>query len=263
VPFKLEARGGPEAAILWKNTILLGRYFSIGLIVRVLVPLVVVAVLVGLQTSGSKVAPLLGMLVVFMTLVGPYMIRNDLRHDMPRLPVLKTWPVSGRQLLVGELLGPLVALTVLVWFLLALTLALAPPAGRFPLDAAGRVTLGAGVALVAPLMIAGQLLIQNAAVVLFPGWIATGSARARGIEAMGQNMLMFAGTLLALVVGLIPAALVSGGLGYLLYQVVGWAAAAPAAVVMAAILGAEVAIVIGWLGRLLERTEPSQVEAGE
>ena len=47
--------------------------------------MVVLAVVVGLQSRGLKVAPLLGILVAFMTLIGPYMVRNDLRHDMPRL----------------------------------------------------------------------------------------------------------------------------------------------------------------------------------
>jgi len=259
VPFTLAAHGRPEAAILWKNTILLGRYFSLGLLFRVLIPMVVLAAVVGLQSQGAKVAPLLGILAVFMTLIGPYMVRNDLRHDMPRLPVLKTWPVSGRELLVGELLGPAVALTILVWFLIATALALSPAW----LDAAGRLAVAAGAAVVAPLLITGQLLIQNAAVVLFPGWIATGGARVRGIEAMGQNMLMFAGTLLALAVGLLPAATVSGGVGYLLYLAAGWVAVLPAAVVMAAILAAETYAVIGWLGALLERTDPAQVEVAE
>jgi ABC-2 type transport system permease protein len=263
VPFKLAAHGGPEMAILWKNTILLGRYFSVALLVRVLIPIVVLAGVVGLQSRGSKLAPLFAMVVTFMTLVGPYMVRNDLRHDMPRLPVLKTWPVSGRQLLVGELLAPAVALTVLVWFVLALAVALWPPSQSGPLNVVGRLAVAAGAAVVAPLLITGQLLIQNAAVVLFPGWIATGGARARGIEAMGQNMLMFAGTLLALAIGLLPAAAVSGGLGYLLYLAVGWAAVLPAAIAMAGILGGEAYLVVGWLGRLLERTDPAQVEAAE
>ncbi len=66
------------------------------------------------------------MLALFATLIGPYMIRNDLRMDLPRLPVLKTWPITGRELLVGEILAPWVVLSVVVWFLLALAFALSP-----------------------------------------------------------------------------------------------------------------------------------------
>ncbi len=263
VPFTLAPGGRPETAILWKNTILLGRYFSITLLVRVLIPMVVLAVVMGLQSRGSRLAPLFGMLVVFTTLIGPYMVRNDLRHDMPRLAVLKTWPVSGRQLLVGELLAPTMLLSVFVWFLLAVAAALSSTWKAGPADAAGRLAVAAGIAVLAPMLIGGQVFIQNAAVVLFPGWVPTGGARARGIEAMGQNMLMFAGTLLALALGVLPAAAVSGGLGFLLYQVAGWVAVLPAAVLMAAILAFETHIVVGWLGRVLERTDPAQVEVAE
>jgi ABC-2 type transport system permease protein len=263
VPFKLAVRGRVETAILWKNTILLGRYFSIALIVRVLIPMTVLAFVVGLQSRGAKVAPLTGVLAVFMTLMGPYMVRNDLRHDMPRLPVLKTWPVSGRQLVSGELLAPAVALTILSWFLIAVTVALLRSSDIGAVNAVSRLALAAGAAVVAPMLISGQLLIQNAAVVLFPGWIAAGSGRARGIEAMGQNMLMFAGTMLALVVGLLPAVAVAAGLGYVLYLGIGWLAAVPAAVVLASILAIEAWLVIGWLGRLIERTDPAAVEAVE
>jgi ABC-2 type transport system permease protein len=263
VPFTLAERGRPEAVVLWKNTILLGRYASIGLLLRVLIPMVVLALVLGLRGRGSRLAPLLAMLVSFTTLVGPFMVRNDLRHDMPRLPVLKTWPLSGRQLLTGEVLAPTAVLSVLVWCLLVMALALSPPSAYGPTDLLGRLALAGGVAVLAPVLIAGQVLIQNAAVVLFPGWIATGGARARGIEAMGQNMLMFAGTLLALALGVLPAAAVAGGLAFLLYQVAGWLAAFPAAVLVAAILGVETAFLLGWLGRVLERTDPAQVETAE
>jgi len=262
-PFSLAARGRVETAILWKNTILLGRYVSLRLVVRVLIPVVVTAVVFGLNSKGGSLAPLLLMLTVFATVVGPFMIRNDLRHDLQRLPVLKTWPISGRELLLGELLAPIFLLSAIVWFLLAVTLALSPAWKDGPIDVVGRAALLVSVGLLAPMLIAGQVIIQNAAVILFPGWIATGGARARGIEAMGQNMLMFAGTLLALGVGVLPASAVAGGLGYVLYLFLGWPGLLPAAVLLASILVVEAGLVVIWLGRVLERTDPAQVEIAE
>jgi len=262
-PFSLAARGRVETAILWKNTILLGRYVSLRLVVRVLIPVVVMAVVFGLNSKGGSLAPLLLMLTVFATVVGPFMIRNDLRHDLQRLPVLKTWPISGRELLLGELLAPIFLLSAIVWFLLAVTLALSPAWKDGPIDAVGRAALLVSVGLLAPMLIAGQVIIQNAAVVLFPGWIATGGARARGIEAMGQNMLMFAGTLLALAIGVLPASAVAGGLGYVLYLFLGWPGLLPAAMLLASILVVEAGLVVMWLGRVLERTDPAQVEIAE
>ena len=262
-PFSLAARGRVETAILWKNTILLGRYVSLRLVVRVSIPVVVMAVVFGLNSKGGSLAPLLLMLTVFATVVGPFMIRNDLRHDLQRLPVLKTWPISGRELLLGELLAPIFLLSAIVWFLLAVTLALSPAWKDGPIDVVGRAALLVSVGLLAPMLIAGQVIIQNAAVILFPGWIATGGARARGIEAMGQNMLMFAGTLLALGVGVLPASAVAGGLGYVLYLFLGWPGLLPAAVLLASILVVEAGLVVIWLGRVLERTDPAQVEIAE
>lgn len=262
-PFSLAARGRVETAILWKNTILLGRYVSLRLVVRVSIPVVVMAVVFGLNSKGGSLAPLLLMLTVFATVVGPFMIRNDLRHDLQRLSVLKTWPISGRELLLGELLAPTFLLSAIVWFLLAVTLALSPAWKDGPIDAVGRAALLVSVGLLAPMLIAGQVIIQNAAVVLFPGWIATGGARARGIEAMGQNMLMFAGTLLALAIGVLPASAIAGGLGYVLYLFLGWPGLLPATMLLASILVVEAGLVVMWLGRVLERTDPAQVEIAE
>lgn len=80
---------------------------------------------------------------------------------------------------------------------------------------------------------------------------------------MGQNMLMFAGTLLALGVGVLPASAVAGGLGYVLYLFLGWPGLLPAAVLLASILVVEAGLVVIWLGRVLERTDPAQVEIAE
>jgi ABC-2 type transport system permease protein len=262
-PFTLAPVGRLETAVLWKNTIQFGRYVSVAVLIRVLIPLVVVAIVMGLNRRGGSLAPFVLTLACFATLVGPYSLRNDLRMDLPRLPVLKTWPISGRELLLGELLAPALVLTVVVWFLLAVAFALWPSWNVGPADALSRAAVAIAGAVLAPMLIAGQLIIQNAAVVLFPAWIVTGGARARGVEAMGQNMLMMAATLLSLAIGVLPAAVVAGGLGWLLYLVVGWPAVLPAAIVLTAILLVEAALVLTWLGRVLERTEPAQVEAAE
>ena len=96
------------------------------LLFRVMFPILLLAFVLGLNARSGSLAPLALMLAAFTALMGPYMVRNDLRMDMPRLPLLKTWPVSGRELLLGELLSPALILSVVVWFLLAVAFALAP-----------------------------------------------------------------------------------------------------------------------------------------
>jgi ABC-2 type transport system permease protein len=262
-PFSLDAGARPEVAILWKNLILFGRYLSFRTIVRVLVPIVVLAAVLGTSRRGGAAGLVVAVVAGFITVMGPYMVTNDLRHDLPRLAVIKTWPVRGSSLLVGELLAPTLALSVIVWFLLALAVALSSGWRQEWGSVGTRVALALSAAVLAPGLIVGQLLVQNAAVILFPGWIPTGGARPRGIEAMGQNMLMFAGTFLALAVGVLPAAAVGGGLGFVLYQFVGVAGLLPAGLLVAAILALEAGLVIAVLGRVLDRIEPSQVEVAE
>jgi ABC-2 type transport system permease protein len=261
-PFRLGERGRPEFAILWKNLILLGRYASLRMALRLLAPIVILTMVLGKQAGGALV-PAVGLFAAgFFTMLGPLMMRNDLRHDLPRLPVLKTWPIPGYTLLVGEILAPVVVLTVIVWAGLAVSVG-ASGGLPWPGSISDRVALGLGAAFVAPALITTQLLLQNAAVILFPGWIPTGGTRARGIEAMGQQMLMLVGTMLAMAVGVLPAAAVSGAVGFLLYGFAGFAGLVPAAVLFSVILIGEAVLVVFLLGRLLERTDPAQVEAEE
>ena len=237
-PFTLAPRGRPETAILWKNTILLGRYVSVAVLVRVLIPIVVLAVVVGLNRKGGSLAPLVLMLACFMTLIGPYMVRNDLRH--------RHAAAAGAQDVADQRAGTAARRTARARGR-PLRRRLVPAGrgvrvvrrrGRRALATrSAALAVALAVAVLAPMLIAGQLLIQNAAVVLFPGWIATGGARARGVEAMGQNMLMFAGD----APGAGDRRAAGRGRGWrpratLLYLVVGWLAVLPAAIVMAGIL---------------------------
>jgi hypothetical protein len=262
-PFRLAPTGRPEFALLWKNLILLGRYASVRMVVQILLPIVIMSVAFGSTQAGGALAWIALLAAGFFTLLGPYTMRNDLRQDMPRLTVLKAWPVSGTSLLVGELLAPAVVLSVMAWTSLAAAFMLSGGLGWGWASSADRLVLALVAALAAPVVIGAQLLIQNAAVVLFPGWVPTGAARSRGIEAMGQQMLMFAGTLLALIIGVLPAAAVSVLVGFVLYALAGMAGLIPAGVLFVAVLLVEGGLLAVLLGHVLERTEPSQVEGDE
>jgi hypothetical protein len=260
-PFRLGETGRPEVAILWKNLILLGRYASARTILRVLLPVLVLSAILGTSRRAVVAVPFLALLAAFLTLTGPYVVRNDLRHDLPRMAVLKTWPIPGWSLLLGELLAPALVLSVAIWFAIAVILALSSRLPSGWLDPVARVFLAAFAALAAPALIVGQLIVQNATAILFPAWVPTGSARPRGIEAMGQNLLTFAGTLLTLVVGLVPALLVSGVIGVVSYRFLGWPGLLPAGAAFALTLLAEAALAVALLGSVLDRTEPSDIDA--
>lgn len=262
-PFRLAPVGPAETALLWKNLILLGRYASARGILRVLATVAILSTVVATSRAAGVLASLGLALAGFIVLIGPHMVRNDLRHDMTRLALLKTWPVRGWSLVLGELLAPTVLLTLFAWTSLAVALAASNGLGLRWASFGERAALSLAAVALAPALIAAQLLIQNTAVVLFPGWIPTGASRPRGIEAMGQQMLMLALTMLTLLVGVLPAAVVAGASAVVFYAVAGIPGLVPAAFLFAAILLLEGSLVVMFLGRLLERTEPAHVEAEE
>ncbi|HSK08834.1 MAG TPA: putative ABC exporter domain-containing protein [Vicinamibacterales bacterium] len=262
-PFELAPVGRAETAILWKNLVLAGRFLSPRTLVRFAAPLVILAVVAGARGRALGFAPVALIVAGALTLIGPYMVRSDLRQDLPRLAVLKTWPIRGATLVRGELLAPAVLLTLGVWIALAVALGLSAGLGLEDLDFADRAWLALAAAVAAPSFLLAQLVIQNGAVVLFPGWIPTGAARPRGLEALGQQLLMLAGTLVLMALGVLPAAVVAGAAGFVFFTFVGYAGIVPAAALFSAVLLAEVLLVVELLGRVIEGTDPTHVEAGE
>ncbi len=114
-PFQLAPEGPPETAILWKNLILLGRYASLKTLLRML-PLVILLVVVAQGWGEGGMAKFLAAaclpLAGFTVLLGPQMMRNDLRQDLANLALLKTWPVRGAALIRGELLAPTLVVSI-------------------------------------------------------------------------------------------------------------------------------------------------------
>jgi len=160
-----------------------------------------------------------------------------------------------------QLVEPALALTLVAWIALAVAFAGSKGIRIVSLSLAARASVALALAIAAPALVLGQLVIQNGAVILFPGWIPTGDARPRGLEAMGQSVIVLAGTLFAFTLGLLPAAIAGIGLGVVGFAVVGFPGVPLGALVASAVLTAESAAAVLVLGRLLERTEPSQVES--
>jgi hypothetical protein len=270
-PFELGASGLPEVAILWKNLIQLGRYASARTLLRVL-PIVVALALVGRSASqghgiAAFVAALCVPLLFVAVLFGPQMMRNDLRQDLGHLGLLKTWPVSGPAMVRGALLAPTAVLTAISWILIAVATVLAreltantPGMSALVSD---RAWYGLAAAIVAPAVILIQILIHNGLAVVFPAWAAVGDTRSRGLDVMGQRMVLMGGIALGLFVVLLPPALCAGALilaGRFLVQttfVVGPALVFAAVAVGECWIGAEV------LGRVLDRTDVGAVETSD
>src|SRR5262249_28183519 len=121
-------------------------------------------------------------------LLGPQLVRQDFRQDLAMADVLKTYPMHGWQLALGELLAPAVILTAVQWLLVIVAAGLTANLGQ-PVPLPLRLAVGVGLAIIAPMLNLLVLIIPNAAVLMFPGWFQTGKEAPQGIEVMGQRLI--------------------------------------------------------------------------
>jgi hypothetical protein len=269
-PFTLAAAGPPETAILWKNLILVGRYISLRTLLRLLPIILAFAIVAhgsGAKGIASAVAAMCLPLAAFVALMGSQMMRNDLRQDLANLALLKTWPVRGAALIRGEVLGPTVVVTAVAWLLLLTGAMLggglrtgSPETSAF---AAHRFSYLAAAAVLAPALILSQTVVQNGLAVLFPAWITVGASRSRGIDAMGQRLLMLAAILLTLLASVLPGTILAVAFAGLVYWLTGTVLIVAPAVIVAAVVAGECWLATEGLGRVFDRTDLTAMEAVE
>lgn len=255
----LPATGRPEWALAWKGRIAARRLFGpqlFGLVIPVvgLSGMLVLMVRMGapIHTApGWNGALGLGLFLSALLLVvlGPNAVRADLRMDLPQMDLLRTLPLSGAQVVAGELLGPLGVIVTAQWACLGLALVVSL-AGELPqVPVPLRIVLVLSAAVLTPTLTLLGLIVHNAAVLLFPGWVAVGIERARGFEAMGQRLLTFVGGFVVWMVALLPAALLGGVALLVVWTLAGPILAPLAAVVASAVLGFEAFFAVVLLGR--------------
>jgi hypothetical protein len=258
-PFVLRPMGPPPIALFWKNLIGTGTAFTPRLWIILGAAVIFACAALRNATGSSDLLPLIamisGMLLVWTLLLGPQLLRQDLRKDLALADMLKLYPLRGWQIVLGELLAPAVILSVIQWLLLILMVMLFSrlPGGE-PIGWPLRIGVGFGAAIVVPILNLITLQIPNAAVLLFPGWFQPGKEGAHGIEATGQRLIFLLGSLLAFFVALIPAAIAFAVVFFLLKLVFSLLLALPiAAVAAAAVLAIEAGLGMRLLGWLFER----------
>jgi hypothetical protein len=214
--FALAATGFPPVALVWKNLIATGS----GLNRRMLIGVGLWMVMVGWGFSGGMsggkgwTVPLLlsgisSVALVASLFFGPQLLRGDFRQDYECMDVLKTFPIPGWQVVLGQLVSPAILLTVAQWALLGIlagTFGAIPFEGT-PLSLGSRLGLALGLALLLPGFNLLSFVIPNALILVFPAWVHTGKEGPVGIEVMGQRLLVAFGTLFVLLLGMVPASL--------------------------------------------------------
>jgi len=211
-PFRLQETGPVEVAILWKNLIALMR----NSIAWVVVFAAVLAFLLGLALWTHEPAAYKGIgisifwMAAFFPLFATNIFANDLRLDMTRLEVLKSYPISGDRLIAAEIAAPLAVISILEMLFAttgSILIGMSGDTSKFAQIVATPQFIVAVLLLTLPVC-AVQLLIRNAVPVLFPAWAVRSKDEPRGFVMTGQRLVTLAGNLLVLGVALIPAAVV-------------------------------------------------------
>jgi hypothetical protein len=196
----------------------------------------------------------------YTLMLGPQLARQDLRSDLSHSDILKTYPLAGWQIVLGGLLTPAAILTGLLWLaLLAVVCALDPLAMQLSwFTASVRLSAALGIALIIPPLCVLQLLVPNAAALVFPAWFQATRQRGGGIDLMGQRVIFGLGQLLTMVLALLPAVLTAGALIFITQWIIGLpAAVAVATLTVIVILLGEIWCGLWWLGERFEKLDLS------
>ena len=148
--------------------------------------------------SGSALATMAGTIVLLTTVFLTAMVPFDFRGDIDRLALLKTLPIRPWRLALGQVLAPVLIVTVLQWFVLAVLylsggLADDRPRGS-SLAQPGLILLICGLFA---LPINGILFaLENLLFLLFPTRVLANNPA--DFQALGRNVLFMLAKLVVL-----------------------------------------------------------------
>ncbi len=262
---RLAPQGWPAGAILWKNLVAVTRTRRLRKAALALLGGGAIVAMLSFEPEGM-LAEIAGWFAITwaaaMGVIGPQWVRNDLRSDLMKLDLLRSYPLRGWSVVIAEATASALLLTVIQLSLLLIAyLAFLGNDFMVPALRDRSLLLLAAFVFLPGVNLLG-MLIQNGAALLYPAWVRLGSGRPGGVEALGQNLLMmvmFVALLLALL--LLPVAL-GGGTFLLLRTALNYWAALPATVLTLATMAFEAALVVEWLGGVFERTDPATAGIG-
>jgi ABC-2 type transport system permease protein len=263
--FRLAPQGWPAGAILWKNLVAVTRTQRVRNVAIALAAGAVVVTALSFEPEGT-LAEIAGWFAVIwagaMTVIGPQWVRNDLRGDLLKLDLLRSYPLRGWSVVIAEVGASALVLTVIQLSLLLIGyLAFLGNQSMVPALDERTWLLFAAFAFLPGINLLG-MIIQNGAALLYPAWVHLGSGRPGGVEALGQNMLMMVVFVALLAVTLLLPVAIGGGAFLLLHRAINGWAAVPATVLVLGTMAFEAALLVEWLGRLFERTDPATVGIG-
>lgn len=261
--FLLQPTGNPAVALSWKHLIELRFRLRNYAIATGILALFAVAlrfcpdleILQGLRETAP-----LGPLVIAAILVvfGVIEITVRVRQDLQMLDHYKTMPLTGRQFVAGEFLGGL-GTNVCRQLVCYLGIALFAAVGD-SVAVPWQLLVGGPIALltIGPGLIMLLAILPVAAALVFPAWVHSAKEGASpGLEATGQRLILAVGQLITLLVCLTPVGLAGGALYWIGQRGSPWVAGVLAGAGGAALLYAEIAVAIGFLGKAYDAIDVS------
>jgi hypothetical protein len=256
----LAAKGHPALAIVWKNILCLRRTAQL----RLIVGPVAMALAFGAASSEGGSDPALfvasgaAAIALMLLVFGGRMIRNDLRHDMLNLPLLKALPIAPRDLLIAEVASSTLPMAAIQIIAVVIAFVASFFARSMPVPVPLRIAILVATPFAALTLNGALLTIQNGLAVMFPAWMRLGSTVSTGVEALGQNLIATMASVLSLAFALIVPLLI--GLIAVRYFMLSGAVATTGTIIFAsAVLALETYGVMQYLARVLGKAEPAAV----
>jgi ABC-2 type transport system permease protein len=263
IRWTLALTGRPEPAFIWKASLQTFRIVDRRILIRLILVLIWIIAVVLVAPRARGFAQMVGVFAAigsgFATLMVPQILRLDLRQDLQHLELLKTWPVRGAAVVRGEIIWPAVVVTLIAWSLGGVALLFSAAVfSRTGID--WRFAIGIAAMILTPALVVAQYTIHNATALMFPAWVSVGSGRPRGVDAMGQRLILLVGTWLMLMLSLVPGVIAGGLLWVAFYRFTGPWILVPAALVCAALIALEALLATEAIGPLYEQLDITSVE---
>ena len=265
--WRLRPTGFAPIAFIWKSLLksggrrTLGRWaaffavlaagaFALGRVEDLTKPLVVTAFIIG---GGCYIA-----LLISFVMIGQLSVAQ-LRQGIATMDLLKTYPIPGWQIALGELAGPVLLGSLMQWCSLGIglmLLSIAPPLHPH----LGTITaIAGGIALLLPIFNLSTAILPCAGALLYPGWFRPQESTGPGIENTGMKLILGIAQLLAVVVAMIPVAFFGAVAFFAVAKfttATEWPALAAGGTALL-ILAMETGLGIAWLGSLYDEFDVS------
>ena len=265
--WRLRPTGFAPIAFIWKSLLksggrrTLGRWaaffavlaagaFALGRVEDLTKPLVVTAFIIG---GGCYIA-----LLISFVMIGQ-LSAAQLRQGIATMDLLKTYPIPGWQIALGELAGPVLLGSLMQWCSLGIglmLLSIAPPLHPH----LGTITaIAGGIALLLPIFNLSTAILPCAGALLYPGWFRPQESTGPGIENTGMKLILGIAQLLAVVVAMIPVVFFGAVAFFAVAKfttATEWPALAAGGTALL-ILAMETGLGIAWLGSLYDEFDVS------